>query len=61
LTADGHLTGCFVVSARPSNCSYGKAALSLVRGFQAKMRTIDGRRIVAGMRVRIPMKFQEVD
>jgi TonB family protein len=57
LTADGHVSSCFVVSELPADCAYGQAALSLVRSFQAKA-TLDGGRIRAGMRVRIPMKFQ---
>jgi len=61
LTADGHVRGCFVVSEQPADCTYGKAALSLVKNFQAMSRTVDGRRIRAGMRVRIPVTFHESD
>ena len=61
LTTDGHVAGCFVVSEQPWDCAYGKAALNLVKGFQASRRIADGRPIVAGMRVRIPVKFKMAD
>ena len=57
LTADGHVSSCFVVSEQPADCAYGRAALRLAKNLRARA-TLDGRRIKAGMRVRVPFKFQ---
>ena len=57
LNANGIVTACVVLSETPKECAYGKDALRRVQGLKAESRTVDGRRIRAGMKVRIPWKF----
>ncbi len=61
ITADRHVTACSVILKQPADCSYGRTALGLVAGFRSRPRTLDGRGVVAGMRVHIPMSFQISD
>ena len=57
LSAEGRIGRCVVASEVPKDCAYGKIALSVASDFRSGRRTIDGRRIVEGMKVRLPFKF----
>lgn len=55
---NGRLKACVVTEAEPWDCAYGEMSLAIMPYFRAKLRLSDGRRLKAGMKVRIPMRYE---
>ncbi len=58
--ADGALDGCEVVAAAPDNLAFARSTLNVAKRFRMQPTTRSGRP-VAGLKVRLPVRWQAPD